>query len=243
MDEPFIADDGPWRTLRFSRTAYQSRMHREAPDDLVAGYTRSMMGFLLFVEAPRAIAMIGLGGGSIARYCLRHLPGSRFVGVEINPKVVALRDAFELPPDGPRFAIVAADGAEWIGATDECFDVILLDAFTSEGIPPEVRSRAFFERCHARLAPGGVLAGNFWAGDPRTSDAAERMREAFDGQVVGVRAEDPGHRILFAARDRDLRDVVAGVMDRARALQARHPVDLERVAHALVMRVTGRPPR
>ena len=35
--------------------------------------------------------MIGLGGGSLVRFCHRHLPHSRMTVVEINPAVVALR--------------------------------------------------------------------------------------------------------------------------------------------------------
>jgi spermidine synthase len=35
------------------------------------------MAFLLFNSRPDNVAMIGLGGGSLAKFCHRHLPASR----------------------------------------------------------------------------------------------------------------------------------------------------------------------
>jgi hypothetical protein len=49
-------------------------------------YTRGMMAFLLFQRMPRDIALIGLGGGSLAKYIHRHLPDSRLTALEINRK-------------------------------------------------------------------------------------------------------------------------------------------------------------
>ena len=46
-----------------------------------------MMGFLLFKPEPGNIAMIGLGGGSLAKFCHRDLPRSRIQAIEINPHV------------------------------------------------------------------------------------------------------------------------------------------------------------
>ena len=36
-----------------------------------------MMGFLLFKPQPRSIGMIGLGGGSLAKFCYRYLSRTR----------------------------------------------------------------------------------------------------------------------------------------------------------------------
>jgi spermidine synthase len=57
-----------------------------------------MMGFLLFRHEPREILMFGLGGGSLAKYCHRHLPAAR-IRVEIDSDVIAFRDQFAVPPN------------------------------------------------------------------------------------------------------------------------------------------------
>ncbi len=44
-------------------------MSKNDPDKLELGYTRIMTRFLLLNSTPESIAMIGLGGGSLAKYC------------------------------------------------------------------------------------------------------------------------------------------------------------------------------
>ena len=78
------------------------------------GYTQLMMGFLLFHAAPRSIGMIGLGGGSLAKFCYRHLPNAVIDVAEICPQIIAIRDEFKIPPDGPRFKVHCQDGADFV---------------------------------------------------------------------------------------------------------------------------------
>jgi spermidine synthase len=56
--------------MHFTSLATQSAMSLSEPDALIAQYTRKMMSFLLFNPDPKHIVMIGLGGGSLAKYCL-----------------------------------------------------------------------------------------------------------------------------------------------------------------------------
>src|SRR5512132_3183095 len=74
---PFVRKGLTSQSLYFSIEEVQSRMQLQHPDALDLRYTRTMMGFLRFLPAPRAIAMIGLGGGSLAKFCHRYLPKAR----------------------------------------------------------------------------------------------------------------------------------------------------------------------
>ena len=93
-------------------------MLKAAPERLVLDYTRTMMGFLLLQPAPQRIAMIGLGGGSLLKYCRRHLPDAEFTAVEISPEVIALRRQFGIPDDDARLRVVCADGADFVVLAD-----------------------------------------------------------------------------------------------------------------------------
>src|SRR5690349_23575080 len=115
--------------LDFDDGAVQSRMLRADPARLVLEYTRLMMGFLLLRPAPERIAMIGLGGGSLAKYCAATLPDVDFTTVEIAPDIIALRDVFGIPADGPRFRIVCTDGAAYVRQDGPPLDVLIVDAF------------------------------------------------------------------------------------------------------------------
>ncbi|MDD2747080.1 MAG: hypothetical protein PHG39_05950 [Acidithiobacillus ferrooxidans] len=103
---PFAHEGDREITLCFDFSATQSVMHKADPDNLVLGYTRTMMGFLMFQPKPERIAMIGLGGGALAKYCLRHIPDVHFTVMENLPMVFARRDKFRTPPDAPKFKSV-----------------------------------------------------------------------------------------------------------------------------------------
>jgi len=64
---PFVYEDLTTKALHFSISEIQSRMDVRNPYALDLEYTQTMMGFLLFLPEPRRIAMIGLGGGSLAK--------------------------------------------------------------------------------------------------------------------------------------------------------------------------------
>ena len=74
---PFVIEDDGARCLYFTRDFIQSEMRLDDPLALAFAYTRKMTAFLLFLPQPREILMLGLGGGSLARWCLHHLPKAR----------------------------------------------------------------------------------------------------------------------------------------------------------------------
>ena len=101
--KPYILEDAQWRYLHFSPAHLQSVMRIDDPDALDLRYTKKMMGFLLFQPRPAHVMLLGLGGGSLAKYCYRHLPKARISVVEIDPHVIALREHFMIPKDDVRF--------------------------------------------------------------------------------------------------------------------------------------------
>ena len=88
---PFVRADESTLSLHFDLSTTQSRMVRQRPFDLDLPYTKTMMGVLLALPRPAHILMIGLGGGSLAKFCYRHMPETRMTAVEINPFVKAMR--------------------------------------------------------------------------------------------------------------------------------------------------------
>ena len=78
-DKPFVIEEGDSRALYFSRALTQSGMRLSDPTALEFAYTQKMMSFLLFVHSPRHILMLGLGGGSLAKYCHHYQIGRAHV--------------------------------------------------------------------------------------------------------------------------------------------------------------------
>jgi len=204
-DLPYVREELGRRSLHFSDAAIQSRMDLLRPDALVLEYTRTMMGLLMFVPEPAQLAIIGLGGGSLVRFCQRHLPRTAVTAVEHNPHVIALRERFGLPPDGARLRVVHDDGARFIAATPDRFDAILVDAFDAEGMPESLGTRRFYDDCVDALRPGGMLVANLHAGHPQLDVHIDRLRASVDAPVLRVDDRDGSNSVVFARRGEPLR--------------------------------------
>ncbi|MDB5929451.1 MAG: spermidine synthase-like protein [Polaromonas sp.] len=197
---PFVLEDGATRSLHFTRGELQSRMLTENPWQLAVDYTRTMMGFLLFNPAPAHIGMVGLGGGSLAKFCHRWLPASRMTVLEINPHVIALRRDFQVPDDDARLQVIAADGAVYLATQALQCDVLLIDGFDQGGQPAALCSQGFYDDCHAALTAGGVLAVNLHHDDPDYPLLLGRISRSFGGNAVEILNPDKSNSIVFARK-------------------------------------------
>jgi spermidine synthase len=198
--KPFVHDDGDSRSLHFTLDELQSRMNKRHPWGLKVDYTRTMMGFLLLVPAPASIAMVGLGGGSLAKFCYRQLPACRITVVEINPHVIALRHDFCVPDDDERFEVLEGDGAAYVASTGRKLDVLLVDGFDHAGQSDALCSQRFYDDCFSALTTEGVLAVNLHYEDARYPVWAERIRRSFGGNAVEIPALEKSNCIVFASR-------------------------------------------
>lgn len=198
---PFVLETQHALSLHFDHFGTQSFMSLRDPGRLELGYTRVMMGFLLLQPEPAHICMLGLGGGSLAKYCYRHLPGTAIDAVEINPDVIALRDVFRIPADDARFAVVCADGADHVERADVRTDVILHDVFVADGTPGRCTGAAFLDACRARLSDTGVLAINLMDDDPALPQHLEQLRSVFGASYALVPCGDDNNFIVFAWKD------------------------------------------
>jgi len=197
---PQVHTRGNRRTLEFAPGDIQSEMLLSDPDALVLDYARAMMCFALFAPHPRHILMVGLGGGSLAKFCYRHFPHTRITVLEISADVIALRNAFHVPPDDARLRIVHADAAVYIRAMQGAADVILVDGFDAAGMPAELGSAAFYANCRRALREGGVLAANVLSYDPCHDRIVERIGAAFGGHVCDFRGIAGNNHLVFAVR-------------------------------------------
>ncbi len=213
--KPFVKRGLLHTSLQFTATEAQSRMWTLRPQALHIGYTRTMMGFIRFVPTPERIAMIGLGGGSLAKYCYRHLPDCVIDVVEINPHVIALRDTFRVPADNRRFQVHMDDGALFIRRHRRRYDALLVDGYDETGIPTPLASQRFYNDCHSTLVEGGVLVVNLFCGD--ADRHLQRIRKAFGGNVVSVPELGMSNQVVFAWVGRLRNHDTASLSAKARA--------------------------
>ncbi|SMG22974.1 fused MFS/spermidine synthase [Paraburkholderia susongensis] len=225
--EPVIREGPRTRSLRFDAFGIQSSMRQSDPLALDLPYTRAMMSFQLFHSSPEDILIVGLGGGSLSKYCFQKFPSARVTNVEIDERVIALREQFFIPPESDRFRIVHADAAEYLSGKVGFTDVILLDGFDASGLPASLSSQSFYDCCHAALRDEGVLVANLLNSDPRLAIYLDRLRRACNGKLFRTIARREGNTIAIGVKQR----TVPGWLDlyaRAEAITKSTGLDLYR---------------
>ncbi len=230
-DKPFVLDKGLRRMLHFDFGAVQSAMLLDAPQRLILAYTREMMTFLLFNPAPQRILLLGLGGGSIAKYCYRHLADADITAVEVSADVIALRQEFSIPADDHRFRVVCADGAAYVAALPPCMDVVVADACDRSGIAAEFNSRKFYRNTRNCLAPGGMFVTNICGDETTCDDHLLKLRDAFDANVLTLAMSR--NIIAFAFRDKRPTWSAEQLAVRAAGLKRRFGINFPRYSRQL----------
>lgn len=230
---PFVVDDGQLRYLYFNIRLMQSAMRIATPDTLELRYTQAMAGFLLFQPRPARIALIGLGGGSLLKFCHRQLPAAAFTAIEIDPDVIALGEAFLLPPPSPLLRIVHADGCAWLAQEAAGIDALLIDAFDAHGFAPALASRDFLQCAWERLSAKGVLVINLAGEAERYAGLVAETMAVFDDQAIVVPVPEDGNHVLFAFRERHFEPRWRWLHNHAKELRARHGLDFPALAQKL----------
>ncbi len=231
--KPFVIDDGKSRYLYFNVRLMQSEMSLKAPHDLALRYTQKMMAFLLFQPRPKRLVLIGLGGGSIIKFCHRKLPGVDLTAIELNPDVIAFRETFMVPADDPRLRILQADGADFIAHTEKGIDALLVDAFDKTGFAPTLANRDFFEQAFAKLSGNGVLVINLAGEKESYAGLISEAMHVFDDQVIMISVPDDGNHILYAFKERYFEPRWRWLHNHAKELRARLGLDFPAFAQKL----------
>jgi spermidine synthase len=122
--------------------------------------------------APRRIAILGNGAGTVARAYGHFFPATRVDAVEIDGELTELgRRFFDLRNRHMR--TYTEDARPWLRRASGGYDAIMVDAYRQPYIPFYLATREFFELARERLAPGGVVIVN--VGHPEGSDELERV--------------------------------------------------------------------
>lgn len=230
--KPFVIDDGVVRELYFKREIVQSGMRLDDPFALDFSYTRLAMAFLLFQPDPKKVLLLGLGGGSLAKFMHRHLPATSLVTVEIDADVIALRDEFLVPPDGPKFRVVHDDAARFV-AREHGWDAIVLDCFDPEGYSPSVMTREFFRDAKDALGKKGVLVSNLVGKKEERVAQLDLLRTVFGDNIVVMPDKEDGNLVVFVFRDPAFEPRWRWMAAEAPAMKARFGLDFPRFAKKL----------
>lgn len=246
-----VVDDHGVRALHFGTPHRQSAMALADPYRLELAYTRSMLAPLLFGGPPRRVLLVGLGGGSLAKFLWRNFPDCRIDAVEQRSAVARIAHGWFGLPEEQRLGVRIADGADYVTEAvrrDEAYDLILLDAYDGVGMASAMLNAAFLDRCAALLAPGGACVANLWGSNrPLLDYALDRLGQSFAGPLLRLPVPGRGNVIGLVFPAPMPRPDWRRLRSRADGLEARLGVEfpalvrlLQRANSSWVERLRGR---
>jgi spermidine synthase len=193
------------RTLSFERNgARQSVVKIDDPDHVELPYARAMLVSLAVVEQPARVLVIGLGGGTIPSFLHRHYPEATIDAVDIDPEVVEVAKAYFGFREDNRLRAHVLDGRQFIEQCDQPYDLIFLDAFSSDNIPRQLTTREFLHAVRRALKPEGLAVANIWSrlSNPLYDAMVNTYEDVFD-QLYLLDVPGAGNIILFASPRRE----------------------------------------
>jgi hypothetical protein len=139
---------------------------------------------------PHSIGLVGLGVGTLATYARE---GDSLRIYEINPAIRDLaRDRFSYLDECPATVEVVMGDArlsmerELTAGIPQAFDLLALDAFSSDAIPVHLLTREAFEIYLGHLAPEGILAIHISNRYLDLAPVVERLADHCQLEVVSV---------------------------------------------------------
>lgn len=221
-----VSESDGVRSLYLGTDTVQSAMRINAPYALELAYSRGMMCILLFSTTVRDVLAIGLGGGSVPKYIHQYLPGIVTRVIEINPQIIRIaRSYFQVPENDERLQVIEGDGVLYLTENLNSAQVLMIDAFDSNGIPADMCTQAFFDSCAAALTNNGMMAINLWGSDKNFDVYLQRIEQSFNQRVLMLPTGRPGNIVVFGFRraPSDLRWTI--LRERAKVLELKHKID------------------
>jgi spermidine synthase/MFS family permease len=211
----FVVEDEESRYLRFD-SSFQSGMYLDDPYRTRFSYSDYLHLGLAYKPDAKKVLVIGLGGAAVPKRIWRDFDDVQLTTVELDPEVVETAYRwFELPRD-PRIDVEVDDGRRFLQRhADERYDVIMVDAFYSDGVPFHLTTLEFVELMRDRLTPGGVIATNVIGAVTGGSSQITRALWRTYGAVFPTVELHPVYEGPGDRRPDDIRNIILVATERA----------------------------
>ena len=195
-----LSEQGGVRYLHFGTEWIQGAMRLRKPNWLELEYSRTMMAWLLFNLNQRAIAQLGLGAGSLTKFCYHEFPDSIVTAVELNPDVIAVSHSmFSVPDPDERLDILEMDAMNFVQDEGNFnhFDVLHVDLYDATAKGPVLDTPEFYAACKQCLVFNGMMTVNLFGDHPSYEKNIDAMKKAF-AELVCLSPSKEGNVVVLA---------------------------------------------
>ncbi len=181
----------------------QGGMRLNLPNGIVFDYVQQMMAWMLFNDQPNHIVQLGLGAGSLTKFCHHCFPENRVTAIELNPNVIkACHAFFYLPPENDRLSIIQADARDYLLSQKgrQAIDIFQIDLYDQNAQTPVFDSVEFFQQCADVMTSQGILTINIFGEQSNRKQTITNLQECFDA-VVWFKETDGGNIVALAFKE------------------------------------------
>lgn len=220
----FVMEHNGLRCLGFQLDFRQSCQYLASDNYLVWDYVKAMFSGLLFVEAPKRILIVGLGGGSIPTAMQEMFPDLVIDVVELDQAVLNVAKEYFNLQLSDQLKVHIGDGRVFIKRAVQkkaVYDVVILDAFDESYIPYHLTTVEFFEAVYQVLASDGVLVANTFSNSTFFDSESKTVHAVFGNFLSYV--NDTNTRLVIAPKMQETREIVRRRLERlVPKLQLKH---------------------
>jgi spermidine synthase len=178
----FIVQKGDFLSMTFrlkGENTRQSVLNLRDRGQLPLGHSHYQTLAAAYAGKLETMLMVGLGGGSVSEYFLRHVPELKVVSVELDPGVVAAAKKYFGVTESPRHRIATGDGRVFLARNKAKYDIVMIDAFRGGYVPFHLLTHEFYTLLASRLEPDGVAVLNLRAGTQLFDSSLATLRRTF----------------------------------------------------------------
>jgi spermidine synthase len=210
--------------LKFDKLAIQSEINIKAPHELRMQNLRYLMGVLLFIQPPKNVLLLGVGGGSLIQFLRHYLPETHITGVEYDAELLQFVQKHLLLPDSDKYIdYQVTDARLYIEHCQQNFDLIIVDIFDSSASPDWLLDKKYIDHLKRLLSPRGALGCNLLVENEKTFNRYyQQLRHQFDSQTLMMETEDYENLLVYALNFKARKKTITQHMQHAQQLQEQY---------------------
>ncbi|NVK22786.1 MAG: fused MFS/spermidine synthase [Kangiellaceae bacterium] len=204
----YVSEEIGLRCMRFKKRNQhdlsQSCIFLDYPGRFVFDYYKQAMGVNFFVDNPKEILIIGLGGGILANTFNEIYPEAHITSVEIDPVVTKMaKKHFAYDDSSDNLETHVRDGRVFVKRAikkGKKYDLILLDAFNGDYIPEHMMTKEYLEEVKQLVTEQGIIMANTFSSSKLFDHESATYHEVF-GRMYQITLEHgKTNRVIIVAK-------------------------------------------
>lgn len=217
-----VTEEGTMLTLWSPSTIRQTAIDSQNPVWPQLEYARNVLLGLALCPKPASILVLGLGGGSIPMMLADINTKATIDVVEIDDVIAMVAERYFHFITTPRIKLFIDDASCFIKHSTKIYDMIIIDAYLGNELPPFFSTAPFFEETSQRLSWEGIVIVNLFSRNKIFFKGMREIMASVFHELWYLPGKRSGNTLVFASK---IEQPQKKIICNAEALQKDIPFD------------------